>query len=160
MKTANYKADLCVVGGGLSGLCCAIAAARHGIKTVLIPRENLRDLDEIDGEARKALDFVPCDTVDDVLAVALAIEVRTLDAHDHTYINHHSEAIKVVVENGMASTSLLQRKLKLGYARAARIVDQMEQRGVIGPYEGAKPRQVLITKTEFLEMQARQSGEE
>jgi len=61
------------------------------------------------------------------------------------------EAIKVVVENGMASTSLLQRKLKLGYARAARIVDEMEQRGVVGPYEGSKPRKVLITKEQLME---------
>lgn len=68
------------------------------------------------------------------------------------------EAIKVVVENGMASTSLLQRKLKLGYARAARIVDEMEQRGVVGPYEGSKPRKVLITKEQLLEMEA--GGEE
>ncbi len=64
------------------------------------------------------------------------------------------DAIKVVVENGMASTSLLQRKLKLGYARAARIIDEMEGRGVIGPYKGAKPREVLITMDELLEKQA------
>lgn len=64
------------------------------------------------------------------------------------------EAIKVVVENGMASTSLLQRKLKLGYARAARIVDEMEQRGVVGPYEGSKPRKVLISKEQLLERSA------
>ena len=64
------------------------------------------------------------------------------------------EAIKVVVENGMASTSLLQRKLKLGYARAARIVDEMETRGVVGPYEGSKPRKVLITKEQLMEQQA------
>ncbi len=69
-----------------------------------------------------------------------------------------SEAIRVVVENGMASTSLLQRKLKLGYARAARIVDEMEQRGVVGPYEGSKPRKVLITMDQLLEMEA--AGEE
>lgn len=68
------------------------------------------------------------------------------------------DAIKVVVENGMASTSLLQRKLKLGYARAARIVDEMEQRGVVGPYEGSKPRKVLITMDQLLEMEA--AGEE
>ncbi|MBO5321561.1 MAG: DNA translocase FtsK [Clostridia bacterium] len=68
------------------------------------------------------------------------------------------EAIRVVVENGMASTSLLQRKLKLGYARAARIVDEMEQRGVVGPYKGAKPRDVLITMDQLLEMEA--AGEE
>lgn len=64
------------------------------------------------------------------------------------------EAIKVVVENGMASTSLLQRKLKLGYARAARIVDEMEQHGVVGPYEGSKPRKVLISKEQLLEREA------
>ena len=67
------------------------------------------------------------------------------------------EAIKVVVELGQASTSLLQRKLKLGYARAARIIDQMEERGIVGPYEGAKPRQVLITHEQLME---RQAGEE
>ncbi len=63
------------------------------------------------------------------------------------------EAIRVVVENGLASTSLLQRKLKLGYARAARIVDEMEARGVVGPYEGSKPRKVLITQDELMEME-------
>ena len=65
-----------------------------------------------------------------------------------------NEAIKVVVENGMASTSLLQRKLKLGYARAARIVDEMEARGVVGPYEGSKPRKVLITPEQLMEREA------
>ena len=65
-----------------------------------------------------------------------------------------NDASKVVVENGQASTSLLQRKLKLGYARAARIVDEMEQRGVVGPYEGSKPRRVLITKDQLMEREA------
>ncbi len=64
------------------------------------------------------------------------------------------EAIRVVVENGQASTSLLQRKLKLGYARAARIVDEMEERGVVGPYEGSKPRKVLITMDQLMEKEA------
>ncbi len=64
------------------------------------------------------------------------------------------EAIQIVVENGMASTSFLQRKLKLGYARAGRIIDEMEQRGIVGPYEGAKPRKVLITKDQLMEMEA------
>ena len=63
-----------------------------------------------------------------------------------------SKAIEVVVEAGQASTSLLQRRLKLGYARAARIMDEMESMGIIGPYEGSKPRQVLITKNQWLEM--------
>ncbi len=62
------------------------------------------------------------------------------------------QAIEVVVEAGMASTSLLQRRLRLGYARAGRIIDEMEQRGIIGPHEGSKPRQVLITRQQWLEM--------
>ena len=60
-----------------------------------------------------------------------------------------TKAVEVVVEAGQASTSLLQRKLKLGYARAARIMDEMEEMGIIGPYEGSKPRQVLMTEEEL-----------
>lgn len=67
------------------------------------------------------------------------------------------KAVEVVVENGMASTTLLQRKLKLGYARAARIVDELAEKGIIGPYEGAKPRKVLITKEQWYQMQANSS---
>ncbi len=67
------------------------------------------------------------------------------------------KAIEVVVEAGMASTTLLQRKLKLGYARAARIVDELSEKGIIGPFEGSKPRKVLITKEQWYEMQANSS---
>lgn len=63
-------------------------------------------------------------------------------------------AIQVVVEAGRASTSLLQRKLSVGYATAGRLIDELEDRGVIGPYEGSKPRKVLITKNQWLEMNA------
>jgi len=59
------------------------------------------------------------------------------------------DAISLVVEEGQASISLLQRRLKIGYARAARIIDQMEERGIVGGYEGSKPRKVLITKEEL-----------
>ncbi len=64
------------------------------------------------------------------------------------------KAIEVVVEAQMASTTLLQRKLKLGYARAARIVDELEQRKIVGPFEGSKPRKVLISKQQWMEMNA------
>ena len=67
------------------------------------------------------------------------------------------KAIEVVIEAGMASTTLLQRKLKLGYARAARIVDELSEKGIIGPFEGSKPRKVLITKEQWYEMQANSS---
>ena len=62
------------------------------------------------------------------------------------------EAVRCVVEAGQASTSLLQRRLRLGYARAGRLIDEMEQMGVVGPHEGSKPRQVLITWQQYLEM--------
>ena len=68
------------------------------------------------------------------------------------------KAIEAVIEAQSASTTLLQRKLKLGYARAARIVDELEERGIIGPYEGAKPRKVLITKQQWYEMNALAQG--
>lgn len=68
-------------------------------------------------------------------------------------------AMEVVIEAGQASVSLLQRRLKLGYARAARIIDQLEERGVIGPYEGSKPRQVLMSKQDYLEWKLRQEDQ-
>ena len=67
-----------------------------------------------------------------------------------------NSAIEVVLETGQASVSMLQRRLKLGYARAARLVDQMEEKGVVGPFEGSKARQLLITKEQWQEMQYRQ----
>lgn len=68
------------------------------------------------------------------------------------------KAIEVVIEAQSASTTLLQRKLKLGYARAARIIDDLESSGIIGPYEGAKPRKVLVTKQQWYEMNALAQG--
>lgn len=62
------------------------------------------------------------------------------------------EAIKTVVEVGQASTSFIQRRFKVGYARAGRIIDQMEARGIISGYEGSKPRQVLITMERLQEL--------
>ena len=65
------------------------------------------------------------------------------------------EAVEIVIESGQASTSMLQRRLKLGYSRAARLVDEMEERGIVGPYEGSKPRAVLITRQEWQERMIR-----
>ena len=62
------------------------------------------------------------------------------------------QAIQVAVESGSISTSMLQRKLRLGYARAGRIMDMMEQKGIVGPAMGSKPREVLLTRQQWLEM--------
>lgn len=66
-----------------------------------------------------------------------------------------NKAVQTVIENGSASVSVLQRRLGIGYPRAARLVDELEKKKVIGPFEGSKPRKILITETEWLEMQAR-----
>ena len=62
-------------------------------------------------------------------------------------------AVEVILDSKQASVSMLQRRLKLGYSRAARLVDQMEERGIVGPFEGSKPRQLLITREQWDAMQ-------
>ncbi len=63
-------------------------------------------------------------------------------------------AVDVILETGQASVSMLQRRLKLGYARAARIVDEMEERGIVGPFQGSKPRAILVTKEQWEAMKS------
>ena len=71
------------------------------------------------------------------------------------------DGVEAILEVGQASVSMLQRRLKLGYARAARLMDQIEAKGIVGPSEGAKPRQILITKDQWRQMQSGQPlGEE
>ena len=62
------------------------------------------------------------------------------------------EAIEEVINAGQASTSFIQKRLKVGYARAGRIIDQMEERGIVSGYAGSKPRQVLMTKERWQEL--------
>ena len=68
-------------------------------------------------------------------------------------------AVDVILETGQASVSMLQRRLKLGYARAARIVDEMEDKGIVGPFMGSKPRAILITKEQWLAMKNGSGGQ-
>jgi len=74
------------------------------------------------------------------------VEVSDADGEVDELFN---AAVEVILEVKQASVSMLQRKLKLGYSRAARLVDQMEERGIVGPFEGSKPRQLLITKEQW-----------
>ena len=62
------------------------------------------------------------------------------------------QAVEVVFDTKQASVSMLQRRLKLGYARAARIMDEMEEKGVVGPNQGSKPREILITREQWDEL--------
>lgn len=79
-------------------------------------------------------------------------DVGTFAGTDSDFVE---KAIEVAVNNGQLSTSMLQRKLKLGYARAARIMDELEEMGIIGASEGAKPRKVLMSKMQFDERKLR-----
>jgi len=74
-------------------------------------------------------------------------------AHTNEVDEYLAQAVDMIIEAGSASVSYIQRKFKVGYARAARIIDQMEERGIVGPFEGSKPRQVMISREEWAEMQ-------
>ncbi|MBR6484855.1 MAG: hypothetical protein IKT14_07515, partial [Clostridiales bacterium] len=65
------------------------------------------------------------------------------------------QAVDVVIDAGNASVSILQRRLGIGYPRAARLIDELEKKHYIGPFEGSKPRKVLITKTDWLEIKSK-----
>ena len=81
------------------------------------------------------------------------------DSGDEEYDELLCSAVEVILETGQASVSMLQRRLKLGYSRAARLVDQMEEKGIVGPFEGSKPRQLLINRAQWQEMMMQRSGE-
>ncbi|OEH85882.1 hypothetical protein BHU72_03665 [Desulfuribacillus stibiiarsenatis] len=70
----------------------------------------------------------------------------------------YPQAVELILEVGQASVSFLQRKLKVGYARAARLIDSMEENGVVGPFEGSKPRDVLLTKDEYYHIKEQQKA--
>ncbi len=87
------------------------------------------------------------------------ISGATADDDDGPEDEKLNEAIRCVVENGQASVSMLQRKIGLGFSRAGKLIDEMEKRGIVGPYQGSKPREVLLTKAQWQEMQARREDQ-
>ena len=99
--------------------------------------------------------------IEEIEKNAVAEQGKSGDAgSSRRYQSMMDEAIKCVVEAGQASTSLLQRRLRLGYARAGRLIDEMEQMGIVGPHEGSKPRQVLITYQQYLERSMQQADKQ
>jgi S-DNA-T family DNA segregation ATPase FtsK/SpoIIIE len=119
-----------------------------------------------DEEREKVIAFVKesseADYSEDILAqIEKAAEDKPTPSEEETnntgfgadYDELLPQAVEVILETKQASVSMLQRRLKLGYARAARVVDQMEELGIVGPFEGSKPRQLLMTKQQWQELQ-------
>ena len=113
-----------------------------------------------DGEVEKIVDFIKSNgtaTYSEDILESIENSNKTEkelaeDAQDDDTDPLLMEAIDLVVETGQASTSFIQRKLKVGYARAGRIIDQMEERGIISGYQGSKPRQVLMGMEKLQEL--------
>ena len=119
-----------------------------------------------DEEVQRVIDFVKKHSVSDYSDTVMEqINQNAAEtgkpakggSEEHTSSGFEDEllpaAVEVILETGQASVSMLQRRLKLGYARAARIVDEMEEKGIVGPFEGSKPRQLLISKEQWQQMQ-------
>jgi hypothetical protein len=101
-----------------------------------------------DKEVLSVVDYIKQETKTDYDQSAIETveensQVKEVDDEDELL----DQAIQIIIEENTASVSLLQRKLRVGYARAGRIIDQLESKGVVGPYEGSKPRKVLVDRT-------------
>ena len=113
-----------------------------------------------DGEVEKVVDFVKSngvatyneDILEEIEKSNKSDGQKEQEAEEDEMDPVLMDAIETVVEIGQASTSFIQRRFKVGYARAGRIIDQMEARGIISGYEGSKPRQVLITMERWNEL--------
>lgn len=106
-------------------------------------------------ESERVIDFIKNQTTeevkyeDDIMdTISKSVSIKSSDEDDLLV-----DAIDFVVNNGQGSASMLQRKFKIGFNRAARLIDSMEERGIVGPSEGSKPRKVLITKEELANLE-------
>ena len=115
-----------------------------------------------DDEVEKIVDFIKLNAGDVVYNNEIIETIENSNKSDKELLESEAsentcdpllnEAIETVVETGQASTSFIQRKFKVGYARAGRIIDQMEERGIISGYQGSKPREVLMSKEKWEEL--------
>ena len=107
-----------------------------------------------DHEVNKVIDFVKSqvESVDYNSDILTRIEKSDPDNSEDEGDELLSDAVELVVKSGQASVSMLQRRFRIGYNRAARIMDMMEARSIVGPQDGSRPRQVLITEQELHQM--------
>ncbi|GIM47863.1 DNA translocase FtsK [Collibacillus ludicampi] len=102
-----------------------------------------------DAEVERVVSFVKNQQQEPSYTLDLSVPQEENAAKDEDIDPLFYEALKLVVESEQASVSMIQRRLKVGYARAARLIDQMEERGYVGPFEGSRPREVLLTKEQW-----------
>ncbi len=110
----------------------------------------------IDEEISRVAQFVAQQRTPEYLPEISSVQEERLGGGNQEKDALYDEAVQVVLETGVASSSTLQRRLRLGYTRAARIVDQMEAEGIVGPHRGSKPRDILIDREEALRQPAPQ----
>ena len=126
------------------GLCAALPADRAEpirIQGAFVSTEETTRIVEYLRAAGEALGAEEIAPQIDIIAEASELEMAALDERDELFL----AAARVVVDYEQGSTSLLQRRLKVGYSRAARILDQLERANIVGPPDGTKPRRVLVT---------------
>ena len=111
-----------------------------------------------DGEVRRIVEYVKNQMIEQEYDQDIVEEIEKFEVNqtsqeiDSNVDSLLPQAIEMAIESGQASVAMYQRRLKIGYQRAARLIDQMEERGIIGKFEGTKPRQVLITRAQYNEM--------
>lgn len=109
-----------------------------------------------DSDIEKLVDFIKNNSqtqYDNNVIEEINKNDKTEESGDEDYDELLTRAIDLIMESGQASVSMIQRRLKVGYSRAGRIMDQLEERGIVGASEGSKPRQILLTRHEWQEMQ-------
>ena len=114
-------------------------------------RENVVEFIKSGGESHYSDEVI--DEIEKAAAEKSNSEKSKDDQNNSDYDELVPQAVEVIFETKQASVSMLQRRLKLGYSRAARIVDQLEEMGIVGPFEGSKPRTVLVTRDQWHQMQ-------
>lgn len=117
--------------------------------------EKIVDFLKSNGEVQYSEDII--ESIEKANSSEKELEREDIDDDTDPFLN---DAIETVIETGQASTSFIQRRFKVGYARAGRIIDQMEERGIISGYEGSKPRQVLMSKERWQELNMAKSEPE
>ena len=103
-----------------------------------------------DPEIQRVMEFIKKQQDPDYNESILQHRPSSMTSVDDEKDDFYDEAVKLIMETNQASTSILQRRLRLGYSRAARLIDMMEQEGLIGPYCGSKPRDILIDREDWL----------